>query len=195
MRENSMQDPYCYLDSRVLKNKLGVQSYDDLEEAERRLAKYRSVELLNSPIIGKFDFEHLKKIHAYLFQDIYDWAGKVRTVDIAKGNLFCRYFAIESEAKRIFSELKAEKYLQGLNTGEFCARLAYYFAEINALHPFREGNGRAQREFIRQLAYQNNYMFCFSSVSKDEMVAASKASFSLDYMPLEKILLKSLRAI
>ncbi|MBR2658434.1 Fic family protein [Candidatus Saccharibacteria bacterium] len=190
-----MQDPYCYPDSRVLKNKLNIHSFEGLEEAERRLAKYREVELLDSPVIGKFDFKHLQKIHAYLFQDIYDWAGKIRTVDIAKGNLFCRCFAIKSEANRIFPELKSEKFLQGLSIGEFCSRLAYYFAEINALHPFREGNGRTQREFIRQLAFQNNYLLNFSRTTKDEMVAASKASLKLDYAPLEKLLLNCLRTI
>ena len=190
-----MQDPYCYPNSRILKNKLDIHGVEELEEFERRLAKYRATELLGSPINGKFDFAHLKKIHGYLFQDVYDWAGKIRTVDIAKGNLFCRYFAIESEASRIFSELKTEKYLKGLSTGEFCTRLAYYFSEINALHPFREGNGRTQREFIRQLAYQNNYLVNYSKITKDGMVTASIASSKLDYAPLEKLLLNCLRPI
>ena len=190
-----MQDPYCYPNSHVLKNKLNIHDSDGLKDAERRLAKYRTTELLNAPIRGKFDFKHLQKIHHYLFQDIYDWAGEVRTVDIAKSNLFCRCFAIESEAKRIFDKLRAEKYLAGLSAGQFSARLAYYFAEINALHPFRDGNGRAQREFVRQLAYQNNYLLTFAGVTKDEMVAASIASFNLDYAPLEKLLLNCLHTI
>ena len=190
-----MQDPYCYPNSRVLKNKLGLRDLDELHDEERNLSNLRARELLDSPTNGKFDFSHLRKIHAYLFQDIYSWAGKVRTVDIAKGNLFCRAFAIEPEAERIFTELKSEKYLQNLSIGEFCTRLAYYFAEINALHPFREGNGRTQREFIRQLAYQNNYLLTFAGLTKDEMITASIASFKLDYAPLEKLLLNCLRPI
>ena len=190
-----MQDPYCYPNSRVLKNKMNIRDAEGLREMERRFAKSREIELLESPINGKFDFKHLCKIHGYLFQDVYEWAGKVRTVDIAKVNLFCRYFAIDVEAKRIFGELKAENYLRELSIGEFCTRLAYYFAEINALHPFREGNGRTQREFIRQLAYQNNYLVNFAKITKDEMIDASIASFRLEYGPLEKLLSKCLRTI
>ena len=190
-----MQDPYCYPDSRVLKNKLDIHDRDELFNEERNLSNLRAVELLDRPAIGHFDFAHLRKIHAYLFQDIYDWAGQVRTVDIAKGNLFCRVFAIEPEAERIFGELKSEHYLEGLSTGDFCTRLAYYFAEINALHPFREGNGRTQREFIRQLAYQNNYLITYSGTTQDEMIAASRASFKLDYAPLERLLLSCLHTI
>ena len=190
-----MQDPYCYPNSRVLKNKLGIEDFDELYDAERNLSNLRAEELLNAPMKGKFDLAHLQKIHQYLFQDIYDWAGKIRTVDIAKGDLFCRYFAIEAEAKRIFKELASEKYLDGLSVVDFGKRLAYYFAEINALHPFREGNGRTQREFIRQLAYQNNYFLSYVGITRDEMIKASKAGFKLDYKPLENLVLSHLRPL
>lgn len=188
-----MQDPYCYPNSRVLKNKLNIKDLDKLHTAERRLAKYRAIELFNTPIKGHFDLTHLQKIHAYLFQDIYDWAGEIRTVDIAKGNLFCRAFAIHSEAERIFGELKSEKYLKDLAASDISARLAYYLAEINALHPFREGNGRTQREFIRQLAYQNGYFLSYAGITADQMIAASKASFSLNYEPMQALILSHLR--
>lgn len=188
-----MQDPYCYPNSRVLRNKLNIDDFDELFEQERNLANLRARELFENPIVGKFDFKHLRAIHGYLFQDIYDWAGKVRTVDIAKGNLFCRCFAIDAEAERIFGELKQEKYLQGLTVAELGERLAYYFAEINALHPFREGNGRTQREFIRQLAFQNDYFLSFDGITDEEMIKASKASFNMDYEPMARIILGHLR--
>ena len=190
-----MTDPYCYPNSRVLKNKLDIKDMDELQEAERRLSKYREIELLHGPIIGYFDFTHLKKIHQYLFQDIYDWAGTVRTVDIAKGNLFCRSFAIESEANRIFSKLKTEKYLKDLPINQLAECLAYYLAEINALHPFREGNGRTQREFIRQLAYQNNLFLSYAGITQKEMIVASKASFNLNYKPLQELILSHLHPL
>ena len=190
-----MPDPYCYPDTRVLKNKLGIKDQEELSLAERKLAKYRSRELFESPIKGKFDLAHLQEIHRYLFQDIYDWAGEIRTVDIAKGNLFCRCFVIESEANRIFAELKHEKYLKNLNVADFSKRLAYYFSEINALHPFRESNGRAQREFVRQLAYQNGYFLSFTGISQDEMIAASVAGFKLDYTQMENLILTHLRPL
>ena len=190
-----MQDPYCYPDSRVLKNKLNITDGERLQEAERRLTKYRAIELQNNPIIGRFDFTHLKMIHYYLFQDVYDWAGKVRTVDIAKGNLFCRCFAIEAEADRIFNQLKKEKYLKDLAAKEFAERLAYYLAEINALHPFREGNGRTQREFIRQLAFQNNYFLSYAGITSKEMIEASKESFRLNYQKMTDLMLSHLRPL
>ena len=190
-----MQDPYCYPNSRVLKNKFGIRDFEELSLEERKFAKYRARELFENPAQGRFDFKHLRTIHKYLFQDIYDWAGEVRTVDIAKGNLFCRYFAIEAEAKRIFDELKAEKYLRGMMIGELSGRLAYYLSEINALHPFREGNGRTQREFIRQLALFNGYFLSFVGIKEEEMIAASEASFKLDYEPMQKLILNHLRAI
>ena len=190
-----MQDSYCYPNSRALKNKLNIHDFEELSLAERKLAKYRARELFENPIIGKFDFNHLKSIHRYLFQDIYDWAGEVRTVDIAKGNLFCRAFAIEPEADRIFGELKKEHHLQNLPVASFGKRLAYYFSEINALHPFREGNGRTQREFIRQLALQNSYFLSFVGIEDAEMINASKASFNLDYTPMENIILEHLRPL
>lgn len=190
-----MQDPYCYPDSRVLKNKLGIRDVDELYDRERDLANLRARELFEAPIVGRFNLKHLQKIHKYLFQDIYPWAGEIRTVDIAKGTLFCRYFAIAAEAERIFGELRAEKLLKGVPAADFSARLAYYFAEINALHPFREGNGRAQREFIRQIALYNGYFLSYVGITQDEMIAASEAGFRLDYEPLTKMILGHLRPV
>lgn len=190
-----MQDSYCYPNSRVLKNKHKITDLDELHNEERNLSILRERELLDSGINGRFDFEHLKAIHRYLFQDIYDWAGEVRMVDIAKGNLFCRCFAIESEAERIFTELKQEKYLKNIKAGEIAKRLAYYLAELNALHPFREGNGRTQREFIRQLAYQNGYFLSYAGITKDEMIEASKASFKLDYGPMEDLIINHIEPV
>ena len=78
---------------------------------------------------------------------------------------------------------------------KFGRRLAYYLAEINALHPFREGNGRTQREFVRQLALLNSYFLSYAGISKEQMVAASVASFKLDYGPMEKLLMEHLRPL
>ena len=74
---------------------------------------------MDDPIRGQFDFRQLKEIHAYIFQDIYDWTGKVRTVDIAKDNMFCNVRFIPEQAEEIFSKLKKEKYLAGLEKDVF----------------------------------------------------------------------------
>ena len=85
----------------------------------------------------------MQDIHRHIFRDIYDWAGELRTVNISKENPFCNYIYVEVEAERIFSELRKENYLIGVPKLNICDKLAYYLGEINALHPFREGNGRA----------------------------------------------------
>ena len=114
-------------------------------------------------------------------------------MDIAKGNMFCNVRFIVSQAEQIFSGLKKENYLMGLDEELFSQRLAYYFSEINALHPFREGNGRSQREFIRSLALKNGYLLYFDRISEAEMVSASQKSFLCDYGKMEEVIRKCIR--
>ena len=186
---------YCYPNSDVLKNKIGIQDMEKLQRLERRLTMLRILELVDKPIQGKFDLQHLCLIHRYIFQYVYDWAGEIRKVDIAKGSMFCNVKFIESQAAEIFKKLKSEDYLQGLNEENTASRLAYYFSEINALHPFREGNGRSQREFIRTLALHIGYVINFAKVSKEEMLKASKDSFLCDYGKMEQLFKKCINQI
>lgn len=183
---------YCYPGTDVLINKLGIRDQDQLDAAERDLTAFRLISLRDHPIHGKFDYKHLKAIHKYIFQDIYSWAGKERKVDIAKGNMFCNVMFLPQQANRIFSELTNENYLEDLPKDKFIERLAYYFGEINALHPFREGNGRTQREFFRELSMHMGYVMDFSMISQEDMLEASKDSFMLQYDKLEKILRSTL---
>ncbi|MCD7806083.1 MAG: Fic family protein [Lachnospiraceae bacterium] len=166
---------------------------DKLRDFERRLTMLRLSELLDKPVVGKFDFEHLQRIHRYIFQDVYEWAGQVRTVDIAKENMFCNVKYIESQAEIIFGGLKSENCLAGLEEEVFIKRLAYYFSEINALHPFREGNGRSQREFIRSLALHNGYIISFAKVNSEDMIKASQKSFLCEYEEIERLFTVCLR--
>lgn len=184
---------YCYPDSEVLKNKMGIRNMEKLRQLERKLTMLRILELVDKPIDGKFDLEHLRSIHRYIFQDIYDWAGEIRKVDIAKGNMFCNVKFIEGQASEIFEKLKAENYLRGLGKKEIVSRMAFYFSEINALHPFREGNGRSQREFIRTLALHGGYVVNFARVGKEEMIRASQDSFLCDYERMEQLFCKCIR--
>ena len=184
---------YCYPDSDVLMNKLGIQEQEKLHIFERKLTMLRLMELIDRPIKGSFDFTHLKAMHKYIFQDVYEWAGKVRTVDIAKLNMFCNVMFIETQAEEIFGKLKKDKYLEGLDRTEFVKKLAYYFSEINALHPFREGNGRSQREFIRSLALKNGYVINFAKIPEEEMIKASIDSFLCDYDAMEQLFDKCIR--
>ncbi|MDD3225431.1 MAG: Fic family protein, partial [Clostridium sp.] len=129
-----MKDPYCYLGTDILKNKLNIKNGFALSERERSYSGFRIIMLKKHPIKGDFDFKHLQKIHKYIFQDIYEWAGEIRNVEISKGIPFCYSSNIPFEAKKIFTGIKDENYLKHLKIDKFSDRLAYYAAEINGLH-------------------------------------------------------------
>ncbi|WP_400241834.1 Fic/DOC family protein [Methanomethylophilus alvi] len=183
---------YCYPNSSVLKNKFNLRDPIKLENLERSTSLVRMLELDSIMFKPPFDFELLKTIHRKIFGDIYDWAGTIRKVDIAKGNRFCNSEYIEVQANLLFDQLKKEKYLKGLPTGDFIKRLAYYFGEINVIHPFREGNGRAQRKFIEILSRYCGYSMTFAEVGDIEMIEACAEAFVTNYLPLETIIRKGL---
>ena len=147
---------------------------------------------MKNPIKGKFDFNHIKKIHVFLFGDIYEWAGKVRIVNISKGNQFCLCQYIDSQMEDVLNKLKKEKYLEGLDIVNMSKRLSYYLGEINAIHPFREGNGRTQRMFIQELSEYNGYRLDWSKIKEEEMLEASVQSFNLKYELMEELILRAL---
>lgn len=169
---------YCYPDSSVLKNKLNIKDGNMLFQAEMRLTFIRLKELEQKPIQGKFDFNHLKKIHKFIFQDIYSWAGKTRTVNIGKGNLFCVVPYIPSYASTIFDKYYSQCKMQQDDKTAFVKALADNYADLNALHPFREGNGRAQREFAREVCLSCGYIFDLSNTKHEDMLLASQLSFN-----------------
>lgn len=184
---------YCYKNTNVLVNKFEIKNNEVLEEVERTIVFAKLYELRQNKNIGNFDIKHVVEIHKFLFEDIYPFAGKFRTENIAKGNtLFADWNFLESELKRILEELKNENYLNGLEKNQLSKRLAYYMAELNVLHPFREGNGRSTREFIRQLAFKNNYILDLTNMLPKEMLNASIKSV-VDTTDLEKIIYECLK--
>ena len=186
---------YCYPDSDVLKNKLDIINQVKLHEVERKLTAIRINDLIRKPYRGRFDLNHLRSIHFYIFQDLYTWAGELRKIDIAKGNMFCRAMFLENQSAVVFSGIRNDGYLEGLAYDQFVKRLAYHFSEINALHPFREGNGRSQREFIRELALYNHYAIDFSNSAGKEMLDASVDAFLCRYEKMEALFDKCLRKL
>ncbi len=175
---------YCYKDTDVLINKLNITNDEDLFNAERELVALRTYELNEKPLKGNFDFKYLKDIHRYLSQDVYRWAGDIRNCNIAKQDLFCLTEHIESFGTAIFSELKKEKYYVNYDNETTLEKLVELFADINALHPFREGNGRSQRVFIESLAKINGIYLDLTNVSKMDMIVASHESINGDYKKL-----------
>jgi cell filamentation protein len=193
MTKYSGHDQYIDPATGVLKNRLGITDEAGLEQTEAAYAATRSFQLAQQPIEGNFDLAHLQAIHRHLFGDVYAWAGELRTVDISKGgNTFALHAHIASAAAPVFKQLAAEKQLAGMAPDAFSSRAAHYLGELNALHPFREGNGRAQREFISHLAQRNGYYVAWENANRDEMLEASIASFYGDTSQLAAIIRENL---
>ena len=184
-------DAYCYPGTSVLINKLGITDGDQLAEAERRVVFLRAVTLEARPLDVDATFERLRGIHRYLFQDLYAWAGEIRTVDLSKeGSLFCLSQYILPSAEDIFGRLESERFLKQLEKGDFVDRLAEYMGDINSLHPFREGNGRAQRIFFSELARNAGYQITFIGVNTEELIRCDVAAMRGNSLPLRALLEK-----
>ena len=191
MTRYDADDVYCIPGTAVLKNKAGITDQDLLDEYEGDFTAIRLLELSQNPVEGAFDLVHLCKIHQYLFQDVYEWAGKLRSVDITRGeSRFCNVRYIQSYSDTIFSALAAEKYLAGLEPKFFANRLAHFLSEINAIHPFREGNGRVQRLFISQVAVHAGYTLDYSSLDQAELYPVMQESFVGNIQPLSSLIFK-----
>lgn len=181
---------YCYVGTNILRNRFGIQNADELKRIEADITTIRQHDLLSKPVTGRFTANHLCSIHRYLFGDIYPFAGRYRRESIAKGpTIFENPADIERKLKKLLAQLKDESFLKQTAEQDFLPRLAHYFAELNYLHPFREGNGRATREFVRQLLLVNGYAVDWSAVRVDELLSAMEASV-FDAAPLIQALRK-----
>ena len=183
---------YCYENTNTLINKLNIRDSKVLQKYEAKITAAKLLALMQKGIIGNFDVNHINSIHKYLFEDIYPFAGKYRTENIAKGVFrFAEWEYIEPELERLLDELKKENYLENLSKEKLAERLAYYLSELNVLHPYREGNGRTTREFIRELALKNEYVLDLRKVSPKEFLDACLKSI-VDTEDLTNILYECL---
>ncbi|MDR1089259.1 MAG: hypothetical protein LBL23_08340 [Coriobacteriales bacterium] len=151
---------YCYSGSNTLINLLNITD-PSFVEAERRYTAVTTMEVSESPVRGSFDLAHLMAIHKAIFLDIFAWAGKLRDVNIAKGNQFCQSAYLVDYATELFDRLKAENYLAETDPSKLPVRLAY------------------------------GYHLDFSTVTDIEMVEASVMAFDLDYTKLNKLIAPS----
>ncbi|MBR6510500.1 MAG: Fic family protein [Clostridia bacterium] len=164
----------CYKGTTCLINKFGIKDDKQLSLIEGQITFAKGSELEQNPIKGNFDFEHYKAIHKYLFDEIYEWAGIIRTVDLSKkGTKFAKVTEIEKLADACFSRLKSENYFKGQAFDEYINNIVDFYCVINMLHPFREGNGRTQRIFISQLIRFAGYEIDFSSINTDDLMSAT----------------------
>lgn len=185
---------YCYPDSDVLINKLGFTDGDALEASEIELTQARIDQY--EPDFDDISFPALRAIHHYLFQDLYDWAGELRTVDISKGSTrFANINRIEPEADKLFRQLAQEDYLAGLPREQFVARLAHYYCELNVIHPFRDGNGRAQRLMFEVISINAGFELRWEPIRRAEWVEANIAVYNCRLEPLAGLLNRALTQI
>lgn len=164
----------CYEGTTCLINKFNIRDEKSLAKVEGDITFAKAVELENDPIKGNFDTAHYKKIHRFLFEDLYDWAGNFRRINISKkGTQFTDCDKLETLCDKLFQRLKSLNYLSGLPFSEFVSEIVDVYCSLNMLHPFREGNGRTQRVFIAQLIKYNGYSINFSEIDKDLLMIAT----------------------
>ena len=187
-------DPYTDKVTGILQNLLGISSQDELDTAEAEITSVEISTLMieDKPSIADFNWELLCAIHKRLFGEIYEWAGKPRTVEITKGTTsFARVRYLNNSAEDVFQCLAADNYLKGLTFDDFIKQLAHYYADLNILHPFREGNGRVIRTFLAMLASSLGYEIRWNSMNSQENIDACIAAYNGD----ETLLQNMLRAI
>jgi cell filamentation protein len=173
-------DPYLDPETGILRNLVGARTRDSLDDAEGSLSFARLVQLMDRPPKPTSDLVELRAIHRHLFQDLYDWAGQIRTVDIRKNVEGAEFFLpsgmIERASVFAAGELHSENALRGLGRGHFIDRLAYHYDQVNYIHPFREGNGRVQRVFWNRIALAAGWQLDWRPVHGDVNDRASRAA-------------------
>ena len=178
---DSLEDPYVYPGTQILRNKFGIKHQDLLFELESQITNSKFVKSKRSDDdipTGNFDLKHLQAVHKYLFGELYDWAGEIRKQGfISKGqSVFCFAPMIESYARGIFSKMQRENFSE-MEVKQCACRLAYYLSEVNALHPFREGNGRSTRLWLDAILKKElRQVVDWSKVDKDDYLLAMERS-------------------
>lgn len=179
---DAIADPYCYSGTTVLKNIPDIRDPAALTEFEAVATAQRSDEPLPT---GRFSVRHYQAIHHHLFQDVYPWAGKFRTVRLSKGgSAFCYPENIVREMKALFADLKRRHVLTGLSSDQFGNAAAHFLATLNAIHPFREGNGRTQMTFMALLSAHAGHPFDLERLAPERFLAAMVGSFQGDELAL-----------
>lgn len=184
-------DPYCYEGTTVLINRADLRDQTELDEFEGEMLSLRFSEPFPT---GLLSYRHYLAVHRHLFQDVYPWAGKIRTVRIFKDrSAFCYPEHIDREMRRLFAGLAKQKYLRGLNARTFAGKAAHFLAELNAIHPFREGNGRTQLSFLVILADRAGHRLTRQRFTPEATLSGMIASFDGNEKPLADLIEQSIQ--
>jgi cell filamentation protein len=188
----SADDPYVDPETGVLRNLLGLRVEGNLNRFERELTTQRMRQGVPS---GGFDLAHLQAIHRHLFQDVYAWAGELRRVEISKGDtqfMLRRY--IDSGMADVHRRLEADGFLEGLPSEEFARRASIIIGDVNHIHPFREGNGRTQLHYLKQLAERAGHPVDLTRFRAHTWIEASQCANGGDYAAMEQEIGLSLKS-
>jgi cell filamentation protein len=179
---DAFDDPYAYPGTSVLRNLLDIRDPEELEAFEVEISTLRSEEPLPG---GNFDSEHYRRVHHHLFQDVYAWAGEYRRVQTSKGgNLFCYPEHLSAQMDSLFESTNFRVRFRDLSPQAFTENLASFLGELNAIHPFREGNGRAQLAFIGLVAATFEHPLSFEKLDRAKFLPAMIASYGGNLRPL-----------
>ena len=180
------QDPYCYPGTDVLRNRLNLTDDAALLKAERELSEIAASEMDFIP--PPYDLTCFQKIHRSLFSDIYEWAGEIRTIDISKGSTrFCHVQWIEGEAAKLFRQLASKNWFEQLPREQLVVETAELYGDLNVVHPFREGNGRAQRLLFEHLVINAGYQINWWHVDQYDWIQANIDAYHGSFIALEAI--------
>lgn len=179
-------DPDCYPDTDVLINLLNIRDEALLTEAEREfsLLAADSLDFLPPP----YDLRRLRDIHRALFGDVYAWAGEIRQRDISKGQTrFCHVGRIVPEADKLFRRLADRDYLCAMPIVVLAREAAYFYNELNVIHPFRDGNGRALRILFEHLVVNTGHALRWEGVGREQWLEANIQGYLGNLTPLIQI--------
>ena len=187
-------DRYCYPGTKVLRNRAGLRLQSELDKFEAIMVKEQSTKPLPT---GRLSVSHYRAIHRHLFGPVYVWAGRYRTVRMTKGtSQFCHPDFIEPNMKKLFVSLEDENFFRDLLPDDFARGAAHFLAELNAIHPFREGNGRTQNTFLILLSYDGGHPLDLSRLGLLEprrMLEAMIAGFNGEEQPLSSLIVTLMR--
>ena len=189
-------DPYTYKGTSVLINRANLRDPAAARRFESNVTAVRTMTFPEVLRAGPLNLQHFREIHRHLFQDVYAWAGELRTVNISKGGTsFARADLLLTEGNRIFDQLARENYFQGLPKPAFVEKLASFYGDLNALHPFREDNGRATRAVFELIAERAGYQFDYRRVDRDDWNQSASRSVAGDIEGMKKIFTASMRPL
>jgi cell filamentation protein len=172
---DAFDDPYAYPGTSVLQNRLDIRDAGILEAFEVEISTLRAEEPLPH---GRFDPAHYCSIHHHLFQDVYEWAGQYRTVRTSKGgNAFCYPEHISAQMEALFRSIRGGEAFAEKSRSKFLREAARFLGELNAIHPFRKGNGRAQLAFLGLIGATARYPFAFERIDRNAFLQAMIESF------------------